>query len=308
MKDESGQAILVTVLFLVVLMGCAALTIDVGMWYREQRQAQATADAAVLAGAQDLPENPSLAVDNAQLYADKNGGGVLAGDITLKSDFQANDTINVSVARKAPSIFAQVLSFGPVTVRANAAARIGVPEQVWGAAPIVVNKLHPMLSGAGCPCFDDETTIPLGKDGAPGAFGMVDLANGANGSPNLADWIATGFNGFLDLGAYESDPGAKFNPNGVGTALEERVGTELLFPVYDTLDNQGAGATYNVIGWVGFHLDCIGLSNDTTDCVDQHGNSSSITGYFTRVIWKGIQSNAGKQLPDFGVYSVSLVN
>ena len=39
MKDERGQAILITVLFLVVLMGCAALTLDVGMWYREQRQA-----------------------------------------------------------------------------------------------------------------------------------------------------------------------------------------------------------------------------------------------------------------------------
>jgi len=308
MKDESGQAILVTVLFLVVLMGCAALTLDVGMWYREQRQAQATADAAVLAGAQDLPNSTTLAVNSAQTYADANGGGITPGGITLRSDFQTNDTISVDVARQSPSIFASVLGIGSVTVRAKAAARIGVPEQVWGAAPIVVNKLHPMLSGAGCPCFKVETTIPLGKDGAPGAFGMVDLANGSNGTPDLADWIISGYDGFLPLGQYESDPGAKFNPNGVGDALDGRVGSELLFPVYDTLTAQGAGAAYNIIGWVGFHLDCVGLASDTTDCVNQHGNNSSITGYFTRVIWKGLQSKTDKNLPDFGVYSVSLVN
>jgi hypothetical protein len=307
-KDERGQAILVTVLFLVALMGCAALTLDVGMWYREQRQAQATADAAALAGAQDLPAEPSLAVNSAQYYADENGGGVAAGDIALRSDYQPDDTVTVDVRRTAPSIFASVLSIGAVTVRAKAAARVGVPEQVYGAAPIVVNKLHPMLSGAGCPCFRVETTIPLGKDGAPGAFGMVDLANGSNGSPDLADWIADGFDGFLPLGLYESDPGAKFNPNGVGTALEGRIGSELLFPVYDRLVGAGAGAAYDVIGWVAFHLDCIGLSVGTTDCVDDHGNSSSITGYFTRVIWKGLQSKADKHLPDFGVYSVALVN
>jgi hypothetical protein len=308
MRDERGQAILVTVVFLLALMGCAALTLDVGMWYREQRQAQATADAAALAGAQDLPADPSLAVDSAQYYADRNGGGVAAGDIALRSDYQPNDTVTVSVQRTSPSIFASVLSIGAVTVRAHAAARAGVPEQVSGVAPIVVNKLHPMLSGAGCPCFHSETTIPLGKTGAPGAFGMVDLNGGSNGSPELADWIANGYDGYLPLGRYESDPGAKFNGNGIQDALEGRLGTELLFPVYDTLDGGGANAEYNVIGWVAFHLDCVGLQTDTTDCVNQHGNAETLTGYFTRVIWKGLQSKTDSHLPDFGVYSVSLVN
>ena len=309
MKDERGQAMLVTVLFLVVLMGCAALTIDVGMWYREQRQAQSTADAAALAGAQDLPNSPSLARASAQQYADANGGGVAAGDITLRTDYQTNDTIAVAVSRPSPSIFARVLSVGDVTVHAKAAARIGVPEAVNGAAPIVVNKLHPMLSGAGCPCFHTETTIPLGKDGAPGAFGMVDLDNsgGNAGNSTLADWVANGFGGYLELGKYDSDPGAKFN-GALLAALESKVGAELLFPVYDSLDGTGSNAQYNIIGWVAFHLDCVGLTIGDTDCVNDHGNNDSLTGYFTRVIWDGIQSKTDKNLPDFGVYSVSLVN
>jgi len=42
--EERGQALVMTVIFLVVLVGAAALTTDVGAWYRQQRQAQATAD------------------------------------------------------------------------------------------------------------------------------------------------------------------------------------------------------------------------------------------------------------------------
>ena len=38
------------------------------------------------------------------------------------------------------------------------------------------------------------------------------------------------------------------------------------------------------------------------------GNSATLTGYFTRVIWTGLQSANNQHLPDFGVYSVELVN
>jgi Flp pilus assembly protein TadG len=300
LRSENGQAMLLTVLFLGVLVGAVALTLDVGSWYREQRQAQATADAAALAGAQALPTDPAQAMTLAQQYGTANGGGIAAGAITFRSDYEPNDTVMVAVKRTPPGFFARLFSIASVNVSANAAARAGVPEQVKGVAPIVVNKLHPMLSGPGCPCFHAETTIPLGKDGAPGAFGIVNLDPSANnGVPPLAEWIQEGFDGYLPLGDYLSDPGAKFNSNNIEDALSARLGTELLFPVYDTLTDQGANAYYNVIGWVAFHLDSFDA---------QGGDSGSVTGYFTRVIWDGLQSKTDKHLPDFGVYSVSLVN
>jgi Flp pilus assembly protein TadG len=299
LRSESGQALLVTVLFLGALLGAVMLTLDVGVWFREQRQAQATADAAALAGAQSLPTSPSKAMADAQTFGTANGGGVLADGITFRSDYEPNDTVVVNVKRTTPGFFSQIFSIASVDVHATASARAGVPEQVSGAAPIVVNKLHPMLSGPGCPCFHSETTLPLGKDGAPGAFGLVNLdPNANNGVPNLANWIQNGFDGMLKLGAYASDPGAKFNSNNIDDALSARLGTELLFPVYDTLTGGGSNASYNVIGWVAFHLDAF----------DDQGNSGTLTGYFTRVIWDGIQSTSNKHLPDFGVYSVSLVN
>lgn len=303
LRSESGQAILVTVLFLTVLLGAVALTLDVGAWFREQRQAQATADAAALAGAQALPAAPAQAVTDAARYAAANGGGVVAGGIVLRDGYQPNDTVAVTVQRTSPGFFSKLFSIDSVTVHASAAARAGVPQQAKWAAPIVVNKLHPMLSGPGCPCFRSETTLPLSKTGAPGAFGLVDLDRndrGTAGSPVLAEWIARGFNQYLELGGYDSDPGAKFNGNDIRDALTARLGTELLFPVYDSLTGGGSNAVYNIIGWVAFHLDAFDLN--------ARGNSQKLTGYFTRVIWDGIQSSTNKNLPDFGVYSISLVN
>ena len=68
-KNERGQAIVLMVLALVVLLGMAALVLDVGNWFHTKRRLQATSDAAALAGAQKLPEDPSGAATMATLAA-----------------------------------------------------------------------------------------------------------------------------------------------------------------------------------------------------------------------------------------------
>ena len=122
-----------------------------------------------------------------------------------------------------------------------------------------MNILNPKLEGTKtCPCFGatNPATLPLGKTGAPGAFDLLnlDLSHGGTSPTILANWILKGFDGYLPLGKYYSDPGAKWNSSQVQSALNQRVGTDLLFPVYDTLSGSGANAQYHVIGWVGFHL------------------------------------------------------
>jgi hypothetical protein len=55
-RNERGQVVVLVVVMLVVLLGFAALVIDVGYAYYAHRQLQASADAAALAGAQELPD------------------------------------------------------------------------------------------------------------------------------------------------------------------------------------------------------------------------------------------------------------
>jgi hypothetical protein len=187
---------------------------------------------------------------------------------------------------------------------ASATARTEGMKSALYVAPIVVNKLHPMLNNCGGPCFGSgyQTTIPVGQTGAPGAFGLVNLdpsSNGTTGASTLANWIVNGFDKYLDIGAYASDPGVKFNSNGIQDAMTQRIGTEMLFPVYDTLTGNGSNAQYHIIGWVGFFV----------TGVDPSGNNGTVSGYFTRVIWTGIQaSSAGGGGPNYGARAVQLVD
>jgi Flp pilus assembly protein TadG len=298
LRDESGQTIVFTMLALVGVLGMTALVLDVGSWFRAQRDAQATADASALAGAQWLPDGPTAA-SGALTYAGKNGGGVAGANITITSTSSPSDTITVQASRPATSFFAQVLGVNSFTVHGNAKATAELAAQAQYVAPMVVSKDHPLLAGAGCPCFGQATDLPFDPMGAPGAFGMLDLSGGGGGvgSSTEAAWITTGFNQYLGLGGYDSDPGAKFSSAQVQNALAGRIGTVLLFPVFSTLTGTGSNAVYTIIGWVGFYLTGYNVQ----------GNGATLHGHFTHYIAHGIQASAGSSQPDFGVRTILLV-
>jgi Flp pilus assembly protein TadG len=69
---ESGQAIVLIVVMLAVLLGAAALTVDVGYAYYTHRSLQADADAAALAGAAGLPDT-TAATNLAKQYSGSTG-------------------------------------------------------------------------------------------------------------------------------------------------------------------------------------------------------------------------------------------
>jgi hypothetical protein len=301
LRREEGQVTVLTAIFIVGLMGMAGFVLDVGSWFRQQRVAQTTVDSAALAGAQALPGDTGTARGYATTFASKNGG-VAGATITFTSRYRPDDSINVTQDVPTSGFFSKLFGVTTVTVHAHAAAIAEVPSAVLGVAPIAVDLSHKMLSGPGCPCFGVPTTLPLGKKGAPGAFGMVDLDthNGNTGNSTLADWITNGYNQYLPLGNYDSDPGAKFDSSQIQSALEGKYGGDLLFPVYDSLDGNGSNASYHVVGWAAFHLTLTQAS----------GNNGTLSGWFDRVIWQGIIPAGGPDpnIPDLGVNSVALVD
>ena len=295
--SERGQAFVVTVMAIVVLLGMAALVLDVGSWYRDKRGLQAIADSAALAGAQALPENPAQAADLAAQYAQTNGGP--APQVSFSSKYLPNDTINVAMSRSAPGFFAKVFSVDSVSIVSKAAARTGGLGAAQYAAPFGIDQREPMLQCKPDPC-SDQTTLDLQKVG-PGAFRILNLDNskGGSGQQILAQWIAQGFAGLMPVNTdYYSDSGAKFNASEVKAAMNDAVATgrELLFPVYSAVDGTGSNVQYTVIGWAGFIVDKF----------SGNGNTGSITGHFTRFIAQGLQGTGGT--PTFGVYTVQLVD
>jgi Flp pilus assembly protein TadG len=305
LRDERGQAFVLVVASLVVLLGMAALGIDVGSWYKAQRHDQAVADAAALAGSQALPDDPSQAQALALDYASKNGVTLNASDITFASHVSANDTIKVAFSKPESTIFAKIFGIGSVQVGARAAARAGLPGAARYVAPIVVPITNPMLQCTPPPCTD-PTQISLadlhgpGSGDAAGSFALLDLIPGDNGSVGsgiLADWMLNGNDADMPLGIYEAVPSTKYNSSDFQGALHAKVGDDVLFPVYQPpILYGGSNAEFNIIGWVAFHIDAQAAQ----------GNNGVLNGHFTTFLAQGLQAAPGGGI-NTGVKVVQLV-
>jgi Flp pilus assembly protein TadG len=311
-RSQQGQSTVLTLVFLTVVLGFAALVLDVGSWYRAKRAAQSTADAAALAAAQELPDSTGNATTRALEYASKNGGGLGSGNVTFSSKIVSNDTVTVRVDRTAPGFFARVFGLNSVNVGANATARAENVQAARYVAPIVVHYKHPLLNctRAGnpvCnPTYGVTTTLTLsdlhspGGGSGSGAFGLINLnqddSTGTASAGTLADWLANGFDQYMRLGKYYSAPSANFNNSLFLSSLDSVLGKEVLFPVYRLLTGPGSNAQYDIIGWVGFVIQSYSAD----------GSNGVLTGYFTRYIADGIQVTSGGN-PDLGVRKVELV-
>jgi Putative Flp pilus-assembly TadE/G-like len=300
-KQSCGQAYVITILFLAVLLAMAAAVLDIGSWYRADRSLQATVDAAALAGAQALPDGTATASTLASQYAVKNGGGTM--NITFESRVFPDDTITVSGSRPAPGFFSKMLGIKSVTVHATASARAGYPTQAKWVIPIVVDEKHPKLQCNPNPCSGPTTLVyqHFKQNGSPngaGNFGFINLTGGHSGTSDLGDLITNGWDQYMGLGNYDAITGNMFSSSHIGDNLADRIGDVLLFPIFRKLTGNGTGAKYQIIGWAGFRLS--GL--------DLHGSNEILLGEFVSVTWDGIQAEkASDAPPDFGVTNVSLV-
>jgi Flp pilus assembly protein TadG len=310
-ENQKGQSTVITLVFLVVLLGMAALVLDVGSWYRAKRSTQSTADAAALAGAQSLPDT-TTAKTLAQQYASKNGG-LGSGAVTFSTSQSANDSITVKVSRPAPGFFSKLFGVRSVTTGATATAKSEVIGQARYVAPITVHYKHPLLNCTGpsthpnCnPTFGAQTTLNLedlhqkGGGNGSGAFGLINLnygdPTGNVGADTLADWLLHGYDDYLPLGTYFSAPSANFNNSQFQEAMTQVLGKEVLFPVYRLLTGPGSNAKYDIIGWVGFVITGF----------DPSGSNGTVTGSFSSYTATGVQVTSGGN-PYFGVKKVELV-
>jgi len=160
---------------MVVILGMAAMAIDVGMFLQQRRDLQNAADAAALAGAPDLPGSPASAVANATAWAEENGIG--AGEleaVTVSTTYVTDDTVTVQVKRDVPWLFARVLGKGSDTVRADATARVGSPSVAFGVMPWSL-----LESAKAAATYGVEVTLKYSAGvGGGGEFGLLDLGGG----------------------------------------------------------------------------------------------------------------------------------
>jgi putative Flp pilus-assembly TadE/G-like protein len=132
-EDARGQVVVFVLLSLLVFLGMAGFVVDIGYAYFAQRSLQASADAAALAGAQELPDASAAAVV-AEQYGGEDGAkneneNVQSVTTTVTTKCLASapgcDPVNAVVVEEAAeidTIFAKVLGIDSFDVDVRAVA------------------------------------------------------------------------------------------------------------------------------------------------------------------------------------------
>ncbi len=162
--DERGVVAVWVALTMVVLLGFAGWAIDFSHWQNERANMQKAADAAALAGAVYLPDDPAGAVAAAREIAAKNGypSGVSAN--VLSNSNQLKVTINTSVK----SSFAQVVGVGSASLSKHAVSEFESPKPL--DIVLILDRTGSMLTPS-------PATLQNAKDAALDLLGYLNPRN-----------------------------------------------------------------------------------------------------------------------------------
>jgi len=217
-RQEFGQGLVLAALAMVVILGFAAMAIDVGLFLHERRELQNAADAAALAGVQELPYSSAEAEARAQEWAVNNGVNLAEGEleaIQVTTTYAANDTITVRVQRDVSYIFARVLGFTSDTMRADATARVGSPS--WADNVMPWSLLKSAQEGV---TYNTEVTLKYSsQEGASGDYGSLALG-GITGKDAYRDSILNGAETCVGC-VEQTEPGNMVGPTEQG--LKDRL-------------------------------------------------------------------------------------
>jgi hypothetical protein len=217
--SERGAVYVLAAAAIVVLLGMAAMSVDIGWIFLNDVRAQRAADAAALAGVTHLPAEQAEAFSVARDIAAENGYAE-GGDVTVTPERAGDQELRVHVRDSGvETFFMRVFGVDTVAVSGKARARyvipvpLGSPEDFFGADPTVAGR---GINDASGPGFWAAINLPntLKEHGDPYATECFTAATG-NESCNVA-------NGQY----YGSGPGG--DPDGYWYAVEVPSGTSSL--------------------------------------------------------------------------------
>jgi Flp pilus assembly protein TadG len=308
-SERGGIAVIVAIL-MVVMLGFAALAIDVGKLYAERAQLQNGSDAAALMMAQkcaksDVDVDCSITSALAADLANKNAVDGLSNVKSITLD-KTNRTVTVTTGAKESGasantvslFFAGVLGIPSAEVNASSSVRWGSPVEgtivfplafsicqvsgtVDGAAQLLQN--HSADANADCPLGPAGKTVPGGfgwtLQGSGQCGGLVNLAINQSGGETGNDGPSN-CDAILNKWASEIANGRPII---------------VLLPVYDDVTGTGSGASYHlnsfaafsVQGWAFSGSDKLPLvynNTPATKSLECKGNCRGIIGKFVKYV------------------------
>lgn len=155
-SKERGQFTILLALLLVVLIGCLGLGLDAGKVIYTKQKLQNILDLAVLAGAQEIANNPGNVVQKVKDYAELNG--LNRESIQVKMNYQ-NDSNKIygKISKDISLSFMPILGIKTTTVNVSATASLST--SVFGYALFSGSTSKGINSGIGNNTFDGKVHV-----------------------------------------------------------------------------------------------------------------------------------------------------
>ncbi|MFS2089562.1 pilus assembly protein TadG-related protein [Paenarthrobacter nicotinovorans] len=324
--DESGASSVIVAVLMVVLLGFAALAVDVGAIYAEKAQLQNGADAAALAIATDCAGGScGSSTSTGNQFANSNANDNTSGAVVT---FPAATTVRVvtnardTAGQNSLSLFfAQSMGFDTASVDASAEASWGAPSSAttlpWTVSECVFKKyLSPAqlasLNSTGTFSGDPVPThVTLRYDTNAPAVGGCVAQNGYQ--PGGFGWLETtsACSTDINIGAVvQGQPGNHF-PNAAtcNTVLAHIMDEPALIPLFKTAAQNGNKTKYTLIGFAAFQV--TGYKFDGGQKLDPaapscNNNCRALQGFFSRFVSLEEGSQVSGGIPNYGASVVTL--
>lgn len=278
--EEKGNVTVLVAFAIVVIIGMAALALDVGIMYYNKACLVKAVDAAVLAGAQELPLSPSQAVSQAEFYASQNPVGSSQANFSVSSD---KKTITGTAQLQIELYFARVLGFNTQELTATSKAHVSPVKSYAGIVPFGIKDQNYS--------FGQIVTLKQGacNENISGWFGALRL--GGNGADVYRDNIKYGYQEPVSVGdVLQVEPGNMSGPTSQGityridgcthspdcspSSFKEGCSRIVVVPMGYNNGRPGANGRFTVTGFAAF------LITEYTGS----GNENTVRGAFIRYV------------------------
>lgn len=246
MRDESGAVTVVVAIVMTVVLGMAALVIDIGAAEARRAQLQDAADAAAVGIAQRCFDSSftSLASCDGGVVgaATATAGGYALDNLndrsaSVSSVVFTNDTVHVTLSSDQPSFFARIFDITSTTIRTEATAKWSQPAY---PLPLAYHQCALPAPNSATRQFlrYDLLDLNLSSCGlvpgvldllGPGWVTQTDLISLDDGLSLLGSDCSFD----IDLVAYVSTTLTKVLPTQCSHLLPSLIGRQVLLPVYD---------------------------------------------------------------------------
>jgi Flp pilus assembly protein TadG len=146
--DERGVVLVWMALMITVLLGMCGLSLDVANWYLQGTRQLKAADAAALAGAVFLPDNPSAAIAAARDLAADNGYATGGNTTVTVNQEPKKSQLRVTITRTVDNFFGALLRLPRTTITRTSVAEfvgpvpMGSPANSFGDEPTGATTQH----------------------------------------------------------------------------------------------------------------------------------------------------------------------